>query len=116
MAKGRTLRQMVDSGSVAPPSSQLSKEEKEALADAGTPFSIVSAAIGEGTEYGGYYEVAIMLDGKERMFQLSMHPKREAFMADLMAAFPGDPIDNCRLVNKGGSKGSPFLTIEPVEE
>jgi len=91
-------------------------DEKEALAEAGTPFTVISVKAGEGTDFGGFWEVTIHLQGRERVFQLGFNQHRDPLMEALASVTAVEPVTNCRLVIKSRRGGNAFLMIESAED
>jgi hypothetical protein len=109
-----TLKELQERGDVEV-QTLMGVEEKEALAEAGTPFIIRSVQVGEGKDFGGYWEVTIELNGRERVFNLGVNDNRDSLMETLASVSAVEPISNCRLVIKSRRGGNAFLMIEPAD-
>jgi hypothetical protein len=110
------LQDLIDAGDVPEPSTQLSFDDKVKWAANRQRFTVLGVTIGSGSEFGGYWEVNVEADTNPWIMQVAMHEKRDPFMEALAAKVVNGPIGNCMLVNKGGSKGNPFLVIAPWRE
>ncbi len=89
------------------------QDEKNKLAEAGTPFIVNSIAMGDDEQYGPYWQVEATLDNQPISFRLSQHERRDAFMQGLAAVLPAGPIGGLRLKAYTGRGGNAFVTLEP---
>lgn len=108
-----SLYELQQRGDIEVPSN-MGVEEKEALAAAGTPFDIVKVALGEGSEYGGFWQVDIELEGRARSFALNLNENRDPLMETLASFTAVEPVTNCKLVVKSRRGGNAFLMIDPA--
>jgi hypothetical protein len=93
----------------------MSTEEKEQLAADKTPFTLTSVKIGEGAEYGGYWECVAQIGDRQRKFNLGFHENRDKGMEALASFTAVEPVTDCVLVVKSRRGGNAFLVIEPAE-
>ena len=90
------------------------QDEKNQLAEAGTPFIVNSIAMGNDEQYGPYWQVEALLDNQPISFRLSQHERRDAFMSGVAGALASGPIGGLRLKAYTGRGGNAFITLEPA--
>ena len=110
----RSLADLIAQGEVAPPPVQLDQDGKEALAEAGTSFTITSIQFSDDSDFGSYFQFEVQIDGKPVSFRLTSNEHRDSFIESLMGVITAGPISGVRLKALGTRGGNKFLTIEPA--
>jgi hypothetical protein len=109
-----SLREVVERGDYEV-SELMSTEEKEQLATDKTPFTLTEVKIGEGSDYGGYWECTAEIKGRQRKFNLGFNENRDKGMEALASFTAVEPVTDCILVIKSKRGGNAFLVIEPAD-
>lgn len=115
MSENRPTANLTDlftQGVIPEPPKQLSQEEKEQLADAGTPFVIHSIAYGDDGEFDPYFEFSVTLEGKPATFRLSSNKNRDPLVQALADATATQDVAGVRLRAIGTRGGNKFITID----
>lgn len=114
MAETRDIHDLINAGAVAKPPLQLGQEEKAALGDAATQFTVTDMIYGDDPENGAFFQIKIDLGGQEATFRLYLNGDRDAFLQSVSEAVAAGPVSGLRLHTYRGGKGNPRVELEPA--
>jgi hypothetical protein len=108
----RNIADLINAGSLQQPERQLDATAKEALAKAGTPFTITRIDTANDPEYGECWDIYAQLPDGPVNFRLYANERRDPFITSLATALVSGPITGLRLMSTGTRKGNAFVWLD----